>query len=450
METGTRILERGVAREKARWNELDQFWSLRSASHADSLEAAFLNSARGNYEQALEFLKRHPDMDREFLENAIAGERSNVDPKFFWQADADQMDAVYQAWLQNIDDDISYADLALIAYPDVYYAELPQPLECRDGSPSFYPRSFYQNGDTRLERLNKAARWLKKKYKIDADKALNGLLPLDVAVRQKYLSPQQYSSLAVSLARANGIPASYAYRPNMIQVGFDDGNYGYYDLEKCAPETDPADKKAFTTLRVLSSDISGAPLTLDFTGNLNLIRYQDGSFYWSEGDPLVYEANGVYTIRAPKGEYYLNAGYRVSDSQTAFQMKHLDLSSADSLQVEVVLRDYPRGWSDGVYYKIPDLLAEADTTGYSIFLFGNHDQENSIRLAEKLRGLGRKFLWLGHEPAPQTIADYVFCPGWQKWVEEDQRNRVRTITLIKNEDGKWIGSYEGLWDRLPE
>ena len=102
------------------------------------------------------------------------------------------------------------------------------------------------------------------------------------------------------------------------------------------------DKQAFYTA-VLTSDEDGAPLSLSYLMNLELIVFQYGAFYWPEGDPMQDEGNGIYTFRAPKGEYYLQAGYRVSDSQTAFQMRWVDLSEADSLQVEIVLREYPRG-----------------------------------------------------------------------------------------------------------
>lgn len=78
----------------------------------------------------------------------------------------------------------------------------------------------------------------------------------------------------------------------------------------------------------LSSD-EMVPVT-GLSDAVNLTRYQDGAFYWldqvfSEDEP------GLISISVPKDSYYSQAGYRVSDSQTAFQMKYLDLSETDSL-----------------------------------------------------------------------------------------------------------------------
>ncbi|MDD3143966.1 MAG: transglutaminase domain-containing protein, partial [Candidatus Cloacimonetes bacterium] len=438
----------GVKREKERWSTIDQAWAKLAATSADSLAADFIKAARGNYAQALEFLRRYPQPHEWFIEDCLAEEWGIMDPKFLWQASADQMEAFYQDYLRWMDLDLSLSDLSSLVNPSVHYEELPQPLEVRNGIPSFYPRSFYQNGETRLERLNRAARWLKRNYKINPDKALSGMPPLHVILRKKYLNNAQYKLLAVSLARANGIPADYTYRANLINVAYSDGEYGYYDLEACAPETDPAAEEAFMDLTVLVSDESGAPLGSNERAVLRLSNLRTGDYYWLDGETGQDEGNGVHSFRAPRGEYYLSASYRISDSQTAFQTKHLDLSQADSLTVEIFLKDYPRGWNNGVYYLITDLLTEADTTGYGIFLIGNHDQENSIRLAEKLRSLGREFLWVGYEPAPQAIENYVVSDLWAEWVAEDQRNRTRTITLtLKN--GKW-DSYEGIWDSLPE
>ncbi|MCB5285764.1 MAG: transglutaminase-like domain-containing protein [Candidatus Cloacimonetes bacterium] len=438
----------GVKREKERWNAVDQSWARIAATRADSLSADFVRAARGNYAEAVEFLRRYPQPYEWFIQDCLAEEWGIMDPKFLWQASADQIEAVYHAYLYFELEDFGTSDLAALVFPNVRYEELPQPVDFQDGIPSFYPRSFLQKGYTKLERLNRAARWLKRNYKLNPDKALSGLTPLHVTLGRKYLNNAQYKQMAVNLARANGIPAAYTYRANLINVVYDNGESGYYDLEACAPETDPDEQEAFMNLKVLVSDESGAPLGSNERAVLILSDLREGDYAWLEGYSGEDKGNGVHSFRAPKGEFYLSASYRISDSQTAFQTRHLDLSQADSLTVEIFLKDYPRGWNNGVYYLITDLLTEADTTGCGIFLIGNHDQENSVRLAEKLRSLGQKFLWVGYEPAPQPMENYVVSDLWAQWVAEDQRNRVRTITLtLKN--GKW-DSYEGIWDHLPE
>jgi transglutaminase-like putative cysteine protease len=439
----------GVQAAKDIWNKRDREFNERYSDLPDSLLAAFGAAFRGNYREFERFLDQTHWLDGEFMTFVLGegGQPGYIDPKFLWQATADQVEALALAFMAY-EHEFYYEDLASVLQPSVYYEELGAPYELAKDVLTPFPKAFFNKAPTRLERLNNAMAWLKKKYRIDSSKALDGLLPLDVAIRQKYLTPLQYRMMAVSIARTNRVPAEFSYQPNLIYVQYDNGSWGYYDVAKCAPEANMDDKQAFATLKILASDDIGAPVT-GMPSSLALTRSQKGSFYWLD-QPFTDEGNGVYSISVLKGEYYLQAGYRVSDSQTAFQMKRLDLVSLDSLRVELTLREFPRKWSGDVGQELLALIADADTMGYKAFLIGNHDRENSIRLAEKLRAAGIKYLWLGYEPSPQPLEDYVVSPAWKALVEHDQRNRVRTITLIKGEDGKWRGSYEGLWDRLPE
>jgi len=426
----------GVEREKANWNAQDQNFNERQAASADTLIGALAAASRGNYTQLLRFLRRHPTPEPGFCEFLL-----NDDPKYLWQADSDQLEALYDFYRRHQDTDLSTDDLAAVLRPAVHYEELPQTFKKRRGVPQLYPKAFYKKGKTNLERLNNAMAWLKKNYRIEPSQALQGLLPLDVAVQRKHLTPYQYRILAVSLARANGIPAHFTRQPNLIYVMLEPGQWGYYDLVKCAPEADVKDDRAFITLQVLASDEIGAPLS-GIRSSLQLTRYQDGAFYWMDNS-FEDQGSGSYQIRVPRGEYYLNLGYRISDSKTAFQLKHLDFSELDSLRLELTLAEYPRNWGR-VSEEIAALLEQVDTSGYDIVLIGNHDQENSIRLAEKLRGLGKSFLWLGYEPAAASLDNYRFSATWREMVDKDQRNRVRTITLVRK-DGSWQ-SFEGMWE----
>jgi hypothetical protein len=47
----------------------------------------------------------------------------------------------------------------------------------------------------------------------------------------------------------------------------------------------------------------------------------------------------------------------------------------------------------------------------------------------------------------EGVANYVVNPAWQQMVRENNRNSLRSITLIKK-DGVWQ-MFEGLWDKLP-
>ncbi|MBP7932823.1 MAG: hypothetical protein KAZ44_02280, partial [Candidatus Syntrophosphaera sp.] len=432
-----------VEQAKAKWNRREQRFQDRIFTYSDTLLGIVASSSRGNYNSLKGFWYRYPEPQKEFLNFLIS---EDFDPKFLWQASSEQIIALYNFFLKIDGQNMTSSELAPILAPTVFYEELPQPVKYKKGIPQLYPDSFYQKGNTPLERMNSASGWLAKHYKINYSKALNGLLPLDIAIKQKYLTPLQYRMMAVNIARANKVPAYFSRQPDLIFIQFDNGDWGYYDLKKNAPQVDSKDATAYTKLIVSLSDENGVPVT-GLSDAVNLTRYQDGVFYWldqvfSEDEP------GLISISVPKDSYYLQAGYRVSDSQTAFQMKYLDLSETDSLFIHIICRDYPRQWSENLPPELLSILEEIDSSRYQVILIGNYDQENSIRLAEKIRSSGKNFLWLGYEPSPQSIENYTFSRKWQMLVNLEAQNRFRTITLFK-QDGIWQ-YFEGMWERLPE
>ena len=432
-----------VEQAKAKWNRREQRFQDRIFTYSDTLLGIVASSSRGNYNSLKGFWYRYPEPQKEFLNFLIS---EDFDPKFLWQASSEQIIALYNFFLKIDGQNMTSSELAPILAPTVFYEELPQPVKYKKGIPQLYPDSFYQKGNTPLERMNSASGWLAKHYKINYSKALNGLLPLDIAIKQKYLTPLQYRMMAVNIARANKVPAYFSRQPDLIFIQFDNGDWGYYDLKKNAPQVDSKDSTAYTKLIVSLSDENGVPVT-GLSDAVNLTRYQDGVFYWldqvfSEDEP------GLISISVPKDSYYLQAGYRVSDSQTAFQMKYLDLSETDSLFINIICRDYPRQWSENLPPELLSILEEIDSSRFQVILIGNYDQENSIRLAEKIRSSGKNFLWLGYEPSPQSIENYTFSRKWQMLVNLEAQNRFRTITLFK-QDGIWQ-YFEGMWERLPD
>ncbi len=433
----------GVEQAKAKWNRREQRFQDRIFTYSDTLLGIVASSSRGNYNSFKGFWYRYPEPQKEFLNFLIS---EDFDPKFLWQASSEQIIALYNFFLKIDGQKMTSSELTPILAPTVFYEELPQPVKYKKGIPQLYPDSFYQKGNTPLERMNSASGWLAKHYKINYSKALNGLLPLDIAIKQKYLTPLQYRMMAVNIARANKVPAYFSRQPDLIFIQFDNGDWGYYDLKKNAPQVDSKDSTAYTKLIVSLSDENGVPVT-GLSDAVNLTRYQDGVFYWldqvfSEDEP------GLISISVPKDSYYLQAGYRVSDSQTAFQMKYLDLSETDSLFINIICRDYPRQWSENLPPELLSILEEIDSSRFQVILIGNYDQENSIRLAEKIRSSGKNFLWLGYEPSPQSIDNYTFSRKWQMLVNLEAQNRFRTITLFK-QDGIWQ-YFEGMWERLPD
>lgn len=436
----------GVTAAKARWNEQDQSFALWKSAHPDSLLGNLNSLARGNAVELRRFLRRNPNPDSEFLAFAGSPEPQYLDPKLLWQADADLLEAVYNQYLRYRNSGLDWEELASVVSPAVYYEDLPRAVEFSRGKAHLYPPEFFKKGKTRLERLERAALWLRRNYSVDARKALQGLLPLDVASRRELLSPVQYRTLAVNLARANGIPAEFSRQPNLVWVQYDNGQWGYFDLKKCAPEADPADAKAFSRLTVRALDDYGVPLS-GRQDNLMLCRYSDGSFYWLD-QGFSPAGDGLYSISVPNGEYYLQLGYRVSESKTAFQMRHLEFTGADSLYLELALPEFPRNW-EPASEELLSLLDDVEAGGIECVLIGSHDQENSLRIAEKLHAEGIPFLWLGYERdvlfPPQN---YAYAPAWSRMVSQNESNRLRTYTLLRR-DGRWQ-SYEGLWSSLPK
>jgi len=426
----------GVKEAKALWDGQDSSFTERGAACADTLQGKVLSACRGNHAAWESFLKMQPEPGPDFLNHLLES-----DPKFLWQADAAQFAALYQNFQRFDAGQLNPEEQSSLLSPSVFYEELPRPFGKPD-SPRLYPASFIKAGNNDLERLHNAMRWLKKKHRIDPAKALRGLLPLEEASRSKYLSNYQYCSLAVSLARANGIPAEFTRIPDLIYVLVND-QWRYYNLRLCEFEDGgKKDSASSFTLRVRTLDEQGVPLDID-PKNLSLARWQNGLLY-----PLNHKftatGGGTATANLPRGEYYLQAGYRVSDARTAYQLQHLTVES--ELSLDLVLREFPRKWEElPEDSELRPLLAEAGDC--DCLLIGNFDRENSLRLAEKLNAEGVVFLWLGYEEAAAAPANYRVSPAWQALVAADQINSVRSLTLLRK-DGVWQ-YHQGIWEKLP-
>lgn len=436
------LWDAGVKLAKALWDSEEQSYSSRFSDYADSLQSAVAVASRGNYLAFQGFLKKYPEPSEDFLRYLL-----DDDPKFLWQASTEQLEALYAFFGQFDPRDYPAEDFRLLVSPSVFYEELPRPVEYRDGVPQLYPQSIVAKGDDPEKRLTRALKSLRKKYKVDGKKALKGLLPLEAALRQKYLSPYQYSILAVSVARANGIPAEFTRIPDLIYVRAGE-EWRYYDIRKCAWETGDKGQAGPTfELTVTVSDELGIPLEIE-PGQLALARWQDGQFYQLKHS-FEPQDKGRYAVSLPRGDYYLQAGYRISDSRTAFQMRHIEGSQADELSCALSLAEYPRQWTPLEQdSELQAVLRELEQTGADCILIGNYDRENSLRTAERLDLLEQDFLWVGYESAPSGPANYRVSEAWKSLVARDQVNAVRTVTLVRK-DSAWQ-VYEGLWVKLPE
>lgn len=430
-----------VNREKQLWQEkMDLFAD--DAMHntePDSLAMEVATACRGNLNAYLSFEKKYYPVDDSFLEFLLIH-----DPKFLWQASAEQFEALYVHYSkfgrQNHDEE---AFLSLLS-PAVFYEELPEPFIGKTGAIPLYPDSFVLTAKSGREGVLDVLAKLQKKYKIRPEKALSGLLRLDVAVRQKYLSPVQYRILACSALRANGFPAEFSRIPDLVSVYIED-SWQYVNVKQLEWEDMTRDSETKTFKLVLRlTDENKLPLRLG-EEQMSLCRYLEGTFY-PLNDRFEYLGSGIYEGNFPASECYLQLGYRPNDSKTNFQLLPVWPETGDSLSYDLILHDYPRSWK-AADMDILVLLDENTLNERSLILIGSMDQENSRRIAEKLQSLEKDFLWLGYSTGKDAPQNYAVNPGWQKMVQEKTQNALRSITLIKKE-GQWQ-MFEGLWDKLP-
>ena len=427
-----------VKRIKERIAARDKEFAKHESTAADSLYGKVYAACRGNALEFKLFAERVDQLEPGFLSFLLED-----DPKLLWQMKADQFEALYRFYLQQKDSDYSEEDLHQIISPAVYYEELPQPVYDKKRGCQLYPRMFYQKGETELEKLANISCFMAKRYKVKPDKALAGLLPASTAWNRKHLTALQKRILAVNIARANGIPAAFARIPNLIVAKIED-KWQYYDIEKGEIWSGgEQEEPALGVLKVSVLDEEGLPLSID-ASKLTITKWEDASFY-SLNHSFKQAEDGCYTLELPQNKYYLQFGYRISDSQTGFLMQKIDFDEADSLAIVLQPRQYPRAWqeiSDFVATIIGEEMLETD----KIIILGSLDHENSLRTLDKVKALDKEYIWLGYQDVSDAPEHYQFSQAWLDAVNQDQRNAVRVFTLVKKE-GKWQ-MFEGLWDEL--
>ncbi|NLO12406.1 MAG: transglutaminase domain-containing protein [Candidatus Cloacimonetes bacterium] len=435
-----------VAAIRKRIEARDAFFALRAippiinATASDSLYWSAASASRANYLEYMLFASRCKPVDESFLQYLLAG-----DPKDLWQMTADQFEALYGFFQSQKTDELSQEELQALISPGVYYEELPQPWSGKRNTLLLYPKSFVHKGGSDLQRLRKANKWMNRRYRTKAGESLSGLIPLHIAANRKYLSPIQKRIMAVSLARANSIPAGFTRLPNVISVLID-GEWEYWDISKAEIWNGGGEEQSGNCfIKVNIFDENELPLDID-ASQLMMTRWEDGMFY-SLNYRFEKDAQGGYSLSIPKSKYYLQMGYRISNDQTGFLMQTVDASSDDEIYLTFNPRSYPRSWED-VHSAIAAIIEEQDLADYKIILIGSSNQENSVRVAEKLKSLNQDFLWLGYNQPEAAPANYRYAPMWHQLVKEDQRQGLRTLTLYKASSGWQM--YEGMWENLPQ
>ncbi len=421
-----------IHHRKEIWQQTMDSWEaeVHSSGIMDSLDVAI--NTRGNFGEYLKFYQAHQPIDPGFIDFL-----ASYDPKFLWQADAALFEAVYRFW-QSQDADLEPA----LFHPTVFYEELPRPTKSRRGY-RLYPENIIQTGKSQRDKMQKVLARMKKLYTIDDEKALSGLLRMDLAVKQKYLRGYQYRLLAISILRANGIPAAFTRLPDNILVHLD-GDWQYYDLKEESFGREDSQDNDLITMRIRIQDEDGIPLMIS-SDRLSFNRYIEGLYYTinAQASPI---NDGEFEVELPPQQLYLHFGYRISDSRTAVQIHRLEPGTEELV---LVARDYPRSWEDADEALLL-LLDESLLEEKNLIILGNHDHENSLRILEHFLALDSRldYAFVGHQrQGSRRLQNYLFSPSWQAHVRENPALAMPGITLFRSKDG-WK-AYIGRWESLP-
>lgn len=403
----------------------------------DSLYTQVYRETRGNWTAFFNFISRHRPLPQPFIELL-----ANGDPKLLWQAQSWLFEALYNFYLEHQQTfaALSAEDRQILFDPTVYFEELPTPQRPFSRNPTLYPKFFRVRGNSDLQKTQRVIDKLSRRFEIDASKALSGLIPLDIAVKQDYLSGYQFRILAVSALRANGIPAQFSRIPDAIEVLLDD-EWQYYNVKTNSiydPSQDTQEESI--TKRIWIGDAEGLPLQL--SPDQMKLSIVSGQQLYPVNRELNYLGNGFYEASVPPAGIYLQIGYRVSDSRTIYALGWLRPTEETT---SFSLEQYPRSWLPAEDATLA-LLEGVDTQGFDTILLGHETQENSIRILEKLGN--RRVLFLDYSEYIQATETHRIAPAWRDLVKADYWNSQRTITLIR--DGETWQSYEGFWERVPQ
>ncbi len=430
----------------------------------DSLFVEVMQKFRYNYPAFLEIYRQTQNYNCELIVNCDDGDRRFLymdlpdswfsalldnDEKDLWQADAGLIERMYR-WFKVSGNYILPRDEELnLLDPTIFYENLPWM--------SYYSRAKSEKEDLYPQRMmvkkelkpspQQVVKLLQKKHKVKPEKAVYGLIPLDVALFRKNLTGYQYKILACAYFRANQIPANYSRIPNVVSV-YTDSTWKYFDLStndyyKTEKSDGSANRKVvFNFYDELNQPIALAP------EQIQVCFLNNGQFYPLNEQPD-YLGNGLFETIVPEtGDFYAQIGYRNSDSLTVYYLKPLSAEGKPVTQIDLQLDYYHRKWQPAEDF-LKLVTTELEKLNYKYAVLGNYSSENSIRIANKLTALEKKFVMLGYEQAHPAGFDYLVLPEYLDIVQNIPSLQTRTITLILNEKENRWQMYEGLWDKLP-
>ena len=373
------------------------------------------------------------------------------DEKDLWQADSWFYFRLYK-WFDDVYarvKELPEAELLNLFEGTVFYENLPWMSHYygdREVVQGLYPYRMRMRKPANPAPLE-VAQFIAARHKVNPDKAMTGLIPLDIALYQKDLTSYQYKILACAYFRANRIPANYTRIPNVVAVYFN-GSWHYFDLSKNNfYEIEKGDAGALREVTFNLSDKYGQPVHLR-PEQIHICFLKDGQFY-PANEQTEYKGSGVFAAKVPpQGMFYAQIGYRSGDSLTVYHLKPLSADGEPVDRIELTLAHYTQKWlaAEEIYKHI---ISELEAQNRSVAVLGNYSRENSVRLINKLKSEGREFVVIGEEQGRPEGIDYQILPQYLELLSKDPSLQHRSITLLKNEkDGSWQ-MYEGLWDALP-
>jgi hypothetical protein len=373
------------------------------------------------------------------------------DEKDLWQADGWTFYRMYK-WFEYAYPKVNSLpkeEMLNLFEPTIFYENLPWQTQY------YYEKHLLQGLYPKRMILSKPAKptpqqvikLFRKNHRIKPEKAMTGLIPLDIGLFTKNLTGYQYKILACAYLRANLIPANYTRIPNVVAV-YTDGSWKYFDLSKNDYfETEKRDDEAVNKVTFSLTDEQDLPVSLK-PEQIQVCFIRDGQFFSVSGQ-TEYKGNGVFEASVPeKGRYYAQIGYRSSDSLTVYMLKPLSKDGKTVTDLDVKITQYHRKWQPAEAF-FQNIASQVEQIGYDCFVLGNYSQENSIRISNKLKSEGKRFLLVGYETGKPEGIEYATLPEFLEMIREVPSLQNRTITLIKNAgEGSWQ-MYEGLWDKLP-
>ncbi|MBW6516126.1 MAG: hypothetical protein K0B81_05855, partial [Candidatus Cloacimonetes bacterium] len=409
---------------------------------ADSLLLDVWTKYRNNKDNFLLFYEDNYPLSSHFLVLL-----TKIDEKFLWQADHDQLQKLYNAYLDMRH--LDYADEIMVNLlsPTVMFEELPK-TEMKESMIKWKEGDIDQRIVDIVDHIN-------DNYVVDSELAIQSLIPYDLAMNLTYLTTYQYKMLICSVLRANYIPASYNRIPDIVNI-FYHGQWRYYNLRDNSFHSSTREENAeeFAKLTILTVDENNYPLSIN-EEQYTVTFLQNGLFFPYEDQPEVNPDGNLSVILKP-GVYQLQIGYRINNDLTRLYISTIKAEVATEIEKIFVLENYPQKWERfseelAELTEYLDSKRDVDNKPY-YFVLGDYDREPVRRTVDKLNRLveDTEIVWLGSKIAPDTPNYYQFSEEYLSWLFEHPTLKERVLTIYYNNEEVTWSYFNGFWDTLPE